>query len=172
MPVSQFQVGSIIEDLKSNSIYEITGVVINTHFGVEYYSYTVKTLVNPMDLQVEIISIATVEELALVHFFNVEAKVNPQTGLVEFLITTMYEEDYVRLAAIEVFVKNYFSEAKLYTKDQTKYRVELESLEQGMVRVTRLSNVFEKFLFKKEVVFKVISVEELLEEYQVHVLAQ
>ena len=70
MPVSQFQVGSIIEDLKSNSIYEITGVVINTHFGVEYYSSTVKTLVNPMDLQVEIISIATVEELALVHFFN------------------------------------------------------------------------------------------------------
>ena len=89
MSISQLYVGSIIEDLETNSIYEINGATMDTSNYDETFRYTVRTLVNPHDVKVNEIMIANVSQLASLHFFNVESKPDTDSGLVSFPITTM-----------------------------------------------------------------------------------
>lgn len=168
MAISQLYVGSIIEDLKTNSIYEINGVsMVATNYG-EIFRYTVRTLVNPLGVEVNEIMIANVSQLASLHFFNVESKPDADSGLVSFPITTMSEEDSVKLSSIDIFLKNYFYRVRLFRKSKTIYRVKLESLADKTVKVTRLANFLERALFKKLTIIEVIPVTELFEEYMVY----
>jgi tRNA(Ile)-lysidine synthase TilS/MesJ len=68
MSISQLYVGSIIEYLKTNSIYEINGVTMDTSNYDETFRYTVRTLVSPLDEKVNEIMIANVSQLASLHF--------------------------------------------------------------------------------------------------------
>ena len=168
MTVSQFYVGSIIEDLKTNSIYEINGVTMDTSNYDETFRYTVRTLVNPHDIIVNEIMIASVAQLASLHFFNVGSKPDTDSGLVSFPITTMSIEDSEKLASIGIFLKNYFYRARLFSKGKAIYRVRLHSLKDKTVRVARMANIIERALFKKTTVIKVIPVTELFEEYKAY----
>ena len=168
MSISQLYVGSIIEDLKTNSIYEITGVTMDTSNYDETFRYTVRTLVNPHDVKVNEIMIANVSQLASLHFFNVESKPNADSGLVSFPITTMSEDDSERLSSIDIFLENYFYKVRLFEKLKTIYRVKLENMSDKTVKIVRVANFLERALLNKMTIIKVIPVTELFEEYKVY----
>ena len=167
MSISQLYVGSIVEDLKTNSIYEINGVTMDTSNYDETFRYTVRTLVNPLDEKVNEIMIANVSQLASLHFFNVESKPDTDSGLVSFPITTMSEEDSEKLSSIDIFLENYFYKVRLFRKRKTIYRVKLESIADKTVKIARVANLLERALFNKMTVIEVIPVTELFEEYKV-----
>lgn len=169
MSVSQLYVGSIIEDLRTNSIYEITGVTLEEGSFDEVFRYTVRTLVNPMDVKINEIRIASVDQLGTLHFYNVESKADGNSGLVSFPITTMFEDDSTKLASIDIFLNNYFYKVRSFSKGKDIYRVKLESLENKTVKIVRSANFLERFLFNKITVPDVIDITDLFESYTVHV---
>lgn len=166
MPISQLYKGAIIEDLKTNSIYEITDVILEPNNSVETFRYAVRTLVNPWGGSIKEIRITTVEQLSSLYFYNVETKPDGDSGLISFPITTMSEEDSEKLSNISIFIERYFSKARYFTKGRYSYYTKLLDVTTGIVRLSRRPNFFELFL-GRTYIEKDITITELFENYLV-----
>lgn len=169
MNINKLRIGSIIEDFKTNSIYEIITVTEDYGYNGRSYNYAVNILVNPLDIRINIIKIARINQLASLHFYNVDNVINDSSGLVDFTLGTMSEENSAKLTDITIFVKNYFYKERFFKQKNKVYSVFLEDLIKRTVLIKRDANFLERLFFSKETITKIIPITSLFEEYVVFI---
>lgn len=168
MLVNQLFIGSIIEDTKTGTVYEITGVSTEYRGFNEIYRYTVRPLINPLGVRTTNIEIANVYQLSSIYFYNVYAKCDPDSGLAYFPLTTIDVIDSEKLIENEKFLPNYFYKVRLFEKNNIIYRARLKCNQRKTIKLVRLANKLERFIYARPTVVKNIHALELFEEYLVH----
>lgn len=165
MFITKLPIGSIVEDTFTNCIFEITNVNCEETFKGNIYRYDIRILVNPTEVVSEKVMIATIDQLNRLHFFNLVSETDEDSGLVNFVVSTMDEEDTAKLCSIEIFLRNFFSKKRHFRRKSHFYEVVESDVENKRVKVKREANLAEKFFYNTGTVVKDIEMIELFEEF-------
>ena len=165
MFITKLPIGSIVEDTFTNCIFEITNVNCEETAKGNIYRYDIGILVNPTEVVSEKVMITTIDQLNRLHFFNLIPETDEDSGLVNFVVSTLDEEDTAKLCSLEIFLRNFFSKKRHFRRKTYFYEVIETDIENRRVKVKREANLIEKFFYNTGTIIKDIEMVELFEEF-------